>query len=258
MPCSNSGVPRWPAPGNRGRPYRADQKPALSQGIAEAEGKIRFARQQGLKPVEIAYEHRFEQYDLHMRRPDPLVPRNLRIGIPERLAADGEVLKPLDEEAVAAAALRLRGDGVESLAIGFLHSYRHAHHETAAADVVRSVWPEVPLTLSSDVCPEIREYERFSTACANAYVQPLMGRYLLDLEARRRESGMRCPMFLMQSGGGIIAAPAARAAPVRLAESGPVLPQNLPPGPLQASTITSSGSGATSKSISWLASSWMV
>jgi len=171
--------------------------------------------------IEMAHENRFEQYDLSMRRPDPLVPRNLRIGIPERVAADGEVLLPLDEDAVRATAESLQSHGIESIAIGFLHSYRFDAHEWRAREVLRQVWGEVPITLSSEVCPEIREYERFSTACANAYVQPLMQRYLLDLETRRRDLGMTCDMFLMQSGGGLGTLAEALRHPVRLIESGP-------------------------------------
>jgi len=171
--------------------------------------------------VEMAHENRFAQYDLAMRRPDPLVPRHLRIGIPERMAADGAVLAPLDTDAVRRAAHELRGTGVESIAIGFLHSYRFDDHERRAREVLHQEWPDVPVTLSSEVCPEIREYERFSTACANAYVQPLMRRYLLDLEARRRASGMTCPMYLMQSGGGLGTLHEALRHPVRLVESGP-------------------------------------
>jgi len=171
--------------------------------------------------IEMAHENRFEQYDLSMRRPDPLVPRNLRIGIPERVAADGDVLLPLDEDAVRSVAGDLQRAGIESVAIGFLHSYRFDAHEWRAREILREVWADVPITLSSEVCPEIREYERFSTACANAYVQPLMQRYLLDLEERRRELGMTCEMFLMQSGGGLGTLTEALRHPVRLIESGP-------------------------------------
>lgn len=171
--------------------------------------------------IEMAHENRFAQYDLAMRRPDPLVPRHLRIGIPERLAADGTVLLALDEDAVRRAATELREQGIESIAIGFVHSYRFDAHERRARELLREVWPEVPVTLSAEVCPEIREYERFSTACANAYIQPLMQRYLLDLETRRRQLGMSCPMYLMQSGGGLGTLTEALRHPVRLIESGP-------------------------------------
>ena len=110
---------------------------------------------------------------------------------------------------------------VESIAIGFLHSYLNPSHEIQAAEIVQSHWPEVTLSLSSEVCPEIREYERFSTTCANAYIQPLLTKYLTDLEARRRLLGMDCPMLLMQSGGGLGTLEDALQFPVRLVESGP-------------------------------------
>ena len=171
--------------------------------------------------VEMAHENRFEQYDLAMRRPDPLVPRNRRLGIPERLASDGTVLLELDEDAVSAAVTQLKAQGVESLAVGYLHSYRSDRHEVRTRELINELWPEVEVTLSSEVCPEIREYERFSTACANAYVQPLMGQYLRDLDARRRELEMQCPMYLLQSGGGLVTLEEALRFPVRLVESGP-------------------------------------
>ncbi len=128
--------------------------------------------------VEIAYEHRFEQYDLYMERPAPLVPRHLRLTVPERLAADGSVLLPMDEAAVEALIPTLRDEQIEAVAIGFLHSYLNDRHERRAGEIVAAALPDVAITLSSDVCPEIREYERLSTACANAYVQPLMAGYI--------------------------------------------------------------------------------
>jgi len=171
--------------------------------------------------VEIAHENRFEQYDLAMVRPEPLVPRDLRIGIPERLASNGSILKDLDGEAVARAVEQLKARDVESIAIGFLHSYTNSDHEARAAEIIESHWPEVSVSLSSEVCPEIREYERFSTTCANAYIQPLLTRYLTDLETRRNSLGMSCPMLLMQSGGGLGTLEDALQFPVRLVESGP-------------------------------------
>ena len=171
--------------------------------------------------VEMAHENRFEQYDLYMRRPEPLVPRNRRIGIPERLAADGSVLLPLDEGAVRAAAESLAADGVTSVAVGYLHSYLDARHEERTAEILAECWPETTVTLSSEVCPEIREYERFSTACANAYIAPLMRRYLTDLDARLAALGLGCELFLMTSGGGLGTLGEALRFPVRLIESGP-------------------------------------
>ena len=177
---------------------------------------------QGIRDsVEMAHENRFEQYDLYMRRPEPLVPRNRRIGIPERLAADGSVLLPLDEGAVRAAAELLAADGVTSVAVGYLHSYLDARHEERTAEILAECWPEATVTLSSEVCPEIREYERFSTACANAYIAPLMRQYLTDLDARLAALGLGCELFLMTSGGGLGTLGEALRFPVRLIESGP-------------------------------------
>ena len=132
--------------------------------------------------LEMAFENRFEQYDVNIDRPAPLVPRHLRLPIRERLAADGEVLIPLDASSVSAAIDRLAEEGVESVAIGFLHGYRKADHEQAVAEAVRERLPGAAVTLACEVCPEIREFERLSTACANAYVQPLMASYLQSLE----------------------------------------------------------------------------
>ena len=114
--------------------------------------------------VEIAYEHRFEQYDLYMDRPAPLVPRHRRLGVPERVAADGEVLLALDEDVLIEQARVLEGEGIEALAICFLHSYMNTDHERRARDLIADILPNVAITISSEVCPEIREYERMSTA----------------------------------------------------------------------------------------------
>lgn len=171
--------------------------------------------------IEMAHENRFEQYDLAMRRPEPLVPRNLRVGIRERLDSKGNVLIELNGQDVLDAAEFFKSSGVESIAIGYLHSYQSDAHEQATANLIRENWPEVSITLSSQVCPEIREYERFSTTCANAYIQPLMAEYLTQLDAQRKEQGMLCQMFLMQSGGGLGTLEEALKYPVRLVESGP-------------------------------------
>jgi N-methylhydantoinase A len=171
--------------------------------------------------VEIAYEHRFEQYDIYMERPAPLVPRYLRFTVPERLAADGSVLLPLDEAAVEALVPKLKEEGIQSVAIGFLHSYVDNKHEKRAGEIIRAALPNVSVTLSSDVCPEIREYERLSTACANAYVQPLMAGYIRRLEKGLRELGIDCPLLLMMSSGGVTTVETAVEHPIRLVESGP-------------------------------------
>ncbi|MFN0026592.1 MAG: hydantoinase/oxoprolinase family protein [Acidimicrobiales bacterium] len=171
--------------------------------------------------LEIAHEDRFEQYDLQMERPEPLVPRELRLGVRERHSAQGEVLVALDEDGVRAAAEQFRRAGVEAVAIGFLHAYVAPAHEQRAAALLGECLPGVWLTLASEVCPEIREYERFSTACANAYVQPLMAGYLRRLEAGLAGLGVQAPFFLLQSSGGLCTLEQAVRQPVMLVESGP-------------------------------------
>jgi N-methylhydantoinase A len=171
--------------------------------------------------IEIRHENRFEQYDVNIDLPPPLVPRRLRFPVRERIDAGGRVLVPLDEAALPLLADRLIADCIESVAIGFLHSFINPAHERRAGEILGARLPGVPITLSSDVSPEMREYERFSTACANAYVQPLIGRYLADLEATLSREGFLCPLFLMLSGGGLTAVETAIRFPVRLVESGP-------------------------------------
>ena len=171
--------------------------------------------------VEIRHENRFEQYDVNIDLPLPLVPRRRRLPIRERINAQGEVLQDLDERSVGQAIDALAAEGIESVAIGFLHSFTNPAHERRVGDVVARALPGVAVTLSSDVSPEMREYERFSTACANAYLQPLIGRYLANLERELQQAGFRCPMLLMTSGGGITSVETAIRFPVRLVESGP-------------------------------------
>ena len=171
--------------------------------------------------LEMALENRFEQYDIGIDRPDPLVPRVLRLPVPERLDAAGRVLVSIDLEAVRALVPELRARGVESVAIGFLHAYANPAHERAAAAELAALMPGLSITLSSDVCPEIREYERLSTACANAYVKPLMGRYLRSLAEQLARRGLDCPLLMMTSGGGLTDLATAAAYPIRLVESGP-------------------------------------
>ncbi|MFN0042631.1 MAG: hydantoinase/oxoprolinase family protein [Alphaproteobacteria bacterium] len=171
--------------------------------------------------LEMRNENRFEQYDVNIELPPPLVPRHLRFPVPERLTGKGEVLLPLREDAVAALVPKLVEAKVESLAIGFIHSYQNPIHEIQARDILAKKLPHLAITLSSEVSPEMREFERFSTACANAYVQPLMSRHLAGLERDLRAAGFDCPLFLMLSGGGITTIDTAIRFPVRLVESGP-------------------------------------
>lgn len=171
--------------------------------------------------LEIAWEHRFEQYDIYMERPDPLVSRDLRFGVPERVAADGAVLMALDEQAVRQVAAELRQHKIEAVAVCFLHSFTNEAHERRAGAILAEELPGVAISLSCEVCPEIREYERTSTTIANAYVLPRMAGYLGELEANLRKEGILGPLLLMMSSGGITTVETARRFPVRLVESGP-------------------------------------
>jgi N-methylhydantoinase A len=194
-----------------------------TNAIIERKGaKTALVTTQGFRDtVEIRHENRFEQYDVNIDLPPPLVPRRLRCVVPERIDARGRVVTPLDEAAVATLAGRLQADGVESIAVGFLHSYVNPAHEERVREILLKHLTGVTMTLSSEVSPEMREYERLSTACANAYVQPMMGRYLVNLETLLHEEGFACPLFLMTSGGGLTTVDTAIRFPVRLVESGP-------------------------------------
>jgi N-methylhydantoinase A len=171
--------------------------------------------------LEIAYEHRFEQYDLYMERPEPLISRDLRLEVPERLAADGSVLLELDTAALEQLAPVLQQNEIQALAISFLHSYINPAHEERAREVLVRLLPHMAVTISSEVCREIREYERTSTVVANAYVLPMMERYLARMQDGLRDIGATCPLLLMMSSGGICTVETARRFPVRLVESGP-------------------------------------
>ena len=166
-------------------------------------------------------ESRYDQYDLNIELPQPLVPRRWRLPVKERLDNTGQVLVPLDEDAVRAWVPFLKSEGIESLAIGFIHGFVNPVHERRAAEIIRAEWPGLPISLSCEVSPEMREWERFSTTVANAYVQPLMASYLARLEAGLRAGGMGCPLFLMLSGGGLTTIETASRFPIRLVESGP-------------------------------------
>ena len=171
--------------------------------------------------VETGYESRYDQYDLYLDKRPPLIPRRRRFGVPERISAAGKVLRVLDEDAVRALVPALERHQVRSVAVGFLHSYANPTHEQRVRNILIECLPYLHVTLSCEVCPEIREYERLSTACANAYVQPLMTRYLRRLGEVLRERRIDCPVFLMSSGGGLMTLETGTRFPIRLVESGP-------------------------------------
>lgn len=177
---------------------------------------------QGFRDVlEIGYEGRFDPMDLALVKQKPLIPRELRFTVVERISAAGDVLQPIDEECLATIAASLRRERIESIAVGFLHAYANPSHERKVRDILQALAPDLSISLSSDVCPEIREYERISTTCANAYIQPLVAAYLVRLSQRLFDLGLRCPAFLMTSSGGVMPLELAKKVPIRLVESGP-------------------------------------
>jgi len=177
---------------------------------------------QGFRDViAMGNESRYDQYDLNIVLPEPLVPRYLRLPIPERLDNEGNILLPLDSAAVRAVIPVLQREGVESIAVGFLHAFVNPVHERRVRDILTEALPDIPISLSSEVSPEMREWERFSTTVANAYVQPLMARYLRNLADGLRKLQVSAPVFLMLSGGGLTTVETACRFPIRLVESGP-------------------------------------
>ncbi|MEO9459594.1 MAG: hydantoinase/oxoprolinase family protein [Lentilitoribacter sp.] len=177
---------------------------------------------QGFRDViEMRTESRFEQYDLNLKLPEPLLPRQMRYTLEERVDAKGNILIPLARADVEALADVIAKAEYESIAIGLIHSYLNDAHEKMVRDVLEEKLPNVMISISCEVSPQMREYERFNTVVANAYIKPLMKSYLGRLEERLRNEGVTCKIFLMHSGGGIISLESAADFPVRLVESGP-------------------------------------
>jgi N-methylhydantoinase A len=160
-------------------------------------------------------------YDLAWEKPPPLVERYLRLEVRERVSGRGEVLEPLDATEVEATVERLRAEGIEALAVCLLNSYANPVHERLIEAVVCRRAPDLPLSLSCDVLPEVREYERTSTTVVNAYVLPVVGRYLARLRGALADIGVQAPILVMQSNGGLMRDEAARRIPIHIIESGP-------------------------------------
>ena len=183
--------------------------------------KTAFVTTEGFRDViEMRTENRFAQYDLNLRLPAPLIPREDRFTVAGRIGAQGQELAPLDEAALETLADRIAAGGYGAVAIGFIHSYMNPAHEARAREILsRKI--TVPISLSSEVAPQMREFERFNTVCANAYVRPQMSAYLGRLQTRLAEMGAACPVFMIHSGGGLVSVETAAEFPVRLVESGP-------------------------------------
>ncbi|OHV24050.1 hydantoinase/oxoprolinase family protein [Rhizobium sp. RMa-01] len=184
--------------------------------------KTAFVTTEGFRDVlEMRTENRFEQYDLNISLPPALIARADRFVIRERIDAAGKVLLELDEASVAAVVAKIAAGGYESVAIGFIHAYANGAHEIAVRDAILKRLPGISVSISSEVSPQMREFERFNTVCANAYVKPAIKSYLDRLVVSLKEIGVGCPVFMIHSGGGIVSVESASEFPVRLVESGP-------------------------------------
>ncbi|MEM6578380.1 MAG: hydantoinase/oxoprolinase family protein [Pseudomonadota bacterium] len=171
--------------------------------------------------LEIGYERRYSQYDIDIQKPDLLVSRDRAFTIAERMSASGKVLLALDESAVPALAEDLSACGAEALAICLLHAYANPAHEERLRDLLAVALPHLAISLSSEISPEAREFDRLCTTTANAYVQPMMARYLATFKERFAQAGVTCPILMMTASGGMCALEAAARFPIRLVESGP-------------------------------------
>src|SRR5262247_2409323 len=171
--------------------------------------------------LEIGRERKFELYDLNIARPEPLVPRNRRLEVAERVRADGRVHRPLDRDQLASAVERLVAGGVASIAVTFLHAYANPRHEAEAVRLIAEHHPDVFTTASHEVAPEIREFERASTTVANAYIKPLAHQYLGRMARQVADAKIPAPLLLMLSSGGLTHVAEAQRAPVQMLESGP-------------------------------------
>jgi 5-oxoprolinase (ATP-hydrolysing) len=195
----------------------------VTNAIIEQKGaKLGLITTNGFRDVlEIGREQRYDIYDLFLKFPEPLVSRDLRLTVGERMDRDGRVIEPLDVAAVRACLGQFAHAGVDAVAVCFLNSYANPKHERAVGKIAREEFPSLAVSLSSDVVSEISEYERFVTTCANAYVQPVMHRYLRKLEERMSNLGFRGGFYLMHSAGGLVSLETAGRYPIRLLESGP-------------------------------------
>ncbi len=195
----------------------------VTNSLIERRGaKLAFITTEGFRDViEMRSENRFEQYDLNLNLPKPMVPRQDRFTLNERIGASGEVLLPLEQDDVDAMVQTILAGDFEAVAIGLMHSYANDAHERQMADALRTAAPDLSISISSVISPQMRELPRFNTVIANAYVQPQVADYLGRLVARLRGAGVAAPVFMLHSGGGLISVETAAEQPVRLLESGP-------------------------------------
>ena len=194
-----------------------------TNALIERKGaKSAFLTTEGFRDViEMRSENRYDQYDLNIQLNPPLIPRQHRYPVKGRIDANGNELQPLDEEAIERLAWEFASSEFESVAVGFIHSYLNSSHEKRAREILKSALPNVPMSLSCEVSPQFREYSRFSTVCANAYVRPRIENYLTRLQELLESGGATCPIYMIHSAGGLISVQTAKQFPVRLVESGP-------------------------------------
>jgi N-methylhydantoinase A len=166
-------------------------------------------------------QKRYETYDLYMQKPEPLIPREDIFEVRERMSFEGDVLTPLDEADLGRTLERVAAGGYEAVAVALLHAYANPAHEQAVGEAVRSKMPEAALSLSVDVSPKLREYERTNTTVANSFVKPLVGRYIQRLSESFVAMGTDGELSIMQSNGGLVSPALAREYPIRIVESGP-------------------------------------
>lgn len=171
--------------------------------------------------LEMRTENRFEQYDINIALPPPLIDREHRFTLKERIGVDGQVLIAPQQQEIDALVEQIAQNNYESVAIGFIHSYMNGAHERMLREALAARLPHVEISISSEVSPQMREFERFNTVCANAYVKPIIKSYLDRLVVTLKQEGAECPVFMIHSGGGIISVESAAEFPVRLVESGP-------------------------------------
>jgi N-methylhydantoinase A len=171
--------------------------------------------------MDMGLERRYDLFDLRITYAQPLVPRKLRVEVPERVRSDGSIETPLDEGAVREAAGKFKNLGVEAIAVCFLHAYANPAHEAAAAEILRAELPGVFIATSADVSPSMREFERWTTVCVNAFTGPMFDRYLQRLESGLADIGFKGRLYIMSSSGGMMTTATARRYPVRALESGP-------------------------------------
>ena len=172
--------------------------------------------------LEIARGNRPDPFDLYYRRDEPLIPRELRYEVAERIGADGSVIEPLDEAALAALGSTLVGEGIEAVAVSFMNAYANPQHEERAVEILRRAVPDAYVTHGTDICREWYEYERTATVAANAFVGPQVSGYIAALDRRLRGEGFDGTVFMMGSNGGVLSVERARRQPIALVESGPI------------------------------------